>query len=325
MKIKISELRNLMVKLVSSKYYTKKEALSIVEPLIWAEISGKNTQGILKLLGSEPYQDIKPIYKPKVIKKAQLSTLIDGGKSAAPLVAQMATDKVIKIATNKGFGIVGVNNTFSSVGSLGYYARKIAKANLIGIVMASSPKAINHFGGIDPVYGTNPIAFGFPTNEYPITFDMASSAITWYGLVRAKALGEKIPENVAINKDGNITTDPTEAMDGAILPFDRSYKGSGLAMSVEILSGILPGAGYVLLDEDWGTTMIAISPDLLTSTKEFKRKSSDLIKKVKAGRTLKGQKIVFPGYDKEEEIKKILKKNEIEIEDKLLKDLKSRL
>jgi len=325
MKIKIDELKHLMKSALTSKYYSPEEADLMVEVFLHAELTGKNTQGILKLLGTEPAQDIKPKYPSKVIKETNLSALIDGGGAAGPLVGQIATDKAIEIAKKNNFAIVGTNNTFSSVGAIGFYARKIATNGLIGIVAASSPRGVLHFGGIDPAYGTNPTAFGFPTNEYPIVFDMAASAITWYGLVRAKALGQKLPENVAIDKDGKLTIDPEEAMKGAILPFDRSYKGSGLAMVVELLAGPLVGASYVHDNGDWGTVFIAISPELLVGTDNFKKHASELVRKVKSGRTKDNQEIHIPGYDSELERQAILDSGEFEMEEKLINDLKAKL
>jgi len=325
MKIKIAELSDLMNRALTSKYYSPKEAEMITEVFLFAELTGKNTQGIIKLFGTEPAQDVKPKYPPKIIKETNLSTLIDGGGAAGPLVGQIATDKVIDLAKKNNFAIVGTSNTFSSIGAIGFYARKIANNNLIGIVAASSPKTVIQFGGIDPMYGTNPMAYGFPTNEYPIVFDMAASAITWSGLVRAKALGEKLPENVAIDKDGNLTTDPDEAMQGAVLPFDRSYKGSGLAMVVELLAGPLVGASFVQSTGDWGSIFIAINPDLLAGADSFKKNASELIKKIKAGRTKDGQKIHIPGYDSEKAREAILQSGEIEIDEKLINDLKASL
>lgn len=325
MKIKITELRGLVTKALTSKYYSQDEAEKIADVFLYAELTGKNTQGILKLLGSEPAQDIKPKYPPKVIKETELSTLIDGGGAAGPLAAQVATDKVIEIANKKGFGIAGTNNTFSSVGAISYYARKIAQHDLIGIITASSPRGVLHFGGIEPAYGTNPIAFGFPTNDYPIVFDMAASAITWYGLVRAKALGQKLPENVAVDKEGKPTIDPEAAMKGAILPFDRSYKGSGLAMVVELLAGALTGASFVFDEGDWGTFYMAFSPDLLIGVEKFKSNSSELIKKVRAGKTAPGSTIHIPGYDTETKVAEIMKSGEVDMEEKLIQQLKEKI
>ncbi|OGD08828.1 hypothetical protein A2397_05280 [Candidatus Amesbacteria bacterium RIFOXYB1_FULL_44_23] len=325
MKIKIDELKQLMKTALTSKYYSPEEADLMVEVFLHAELTGKNTQGILKLLGTEPAQDIKPKHPPKITKETNLSVLIDGGGAAGPLVGQIATNKAIEIAKKNNFAIVGTNNTFSSVGAIGFYARKIADSDLIGIVAASSPRGVLHFGGIDPAYGTNPTAFGFPTNEFPIVFDMAASAITWYGLVRAKALGQKLPDNVAVDKEGNLTTDPEEAMKGAILPFDRSYKGSGMAMVVELLAGPLVGASYVHDNGDWGTVFIAINPELLVGVEDFKTHASDLVKKVKSGRTKNGEIIHIPGYDSEATRQTILDSGEIEMEEKLINDLKAKI
>ena len=130
---------------------------------------------------------------------------------------------------------------------------------------------------------------------------------------------------MAIDKDGNITTDPEIAMDGAILPFDCSYKGSGLAMVVELFAGVLSGAQYVFDEGDWGTTFIAFSPNLLMDINEFKKRSSDLIKKVKSSRTKPGKTIYIPGYDLETKIQETIKSGEIEIEEKFINDLKEKL
>lgn len=150
---------------------------------------------------------------------------------------------------------------------------------------------------------------------------MATSAITFYGLVRAKALGQEIPENMAIDKEGNPTTDPEKAMVGAILPFDRSYKGAGLGLMVELLTGPLTGAQYVFDDGDWGTFFMAFKPDLLSTTDTFKEKATDLIQKVKSARSK--EKVHIPGFDTLQMCKDLLEgKGEIELEDELIEKLK---
>lgn len=321
MKIATQELKELMIQALSGKHYSQEEAEKITEVFLYAELVGKNTQGLLKLLGSEPAQDIKPEYPPKIVKETELSALIDGGGAAGPLPSQIATDKAIEIAKKRGFGIVGTTNTFSSTGAIGFYAHKMAQHDLIGIVAANSPATLVPTGSIEPAYGTNPIAFGFPTEEQPIVFDMATAAITWYGLVRAKALGQKLPDNIALDKEGNITTDPTAAMEGGVLPFDRSYKGSGLAMVVELMAGALTGSDFVFKKGKWGTVFIAISPDLLVGTKEFKQNSSELIKKVKAGKTMADSSVHVPGFDTE----RLLTRTELEIEDTFIEQLKEKI
>lgn len=324
MKVKIEELRNKIAKVLTSNHYSEKQAKDITDVLIYAELTGKNTQGLLKLSGTEPIQNIKPQYEPKIVKETKLSALIDGGANPGILVSKMATKIAIEKCTKNGFGLVGTKNTFSSSGVIGYYATEMTKHDFIGIVMASPPGSVPPFGGIEPLLGTNPIAFGFPTNDWPIVFDMATSAITWYGLVRAKALGQKIPEGLAIDKEGNLTTDPAKAMDGAILPFEKGYKGSGLSLVVEIMAGPLVEAIFPGSEEKgWGGLFIAIDPELLTTRSKFKENSSLLIKTLKNSKKTKGHSIIhipgWKGFARKEELEKA---GEIEIEETIFQSIK---
>ncbi len=325
MKVILAELKNLITSVLSSKYYSQSQAEDIAEVLLYAEMCGKNTQGMLKLMGTEPIQDIQPQYEPKIIKETNVSALLDGGGNPGILVSKIATKLSIEKCQQNGFSIVGTKNTFSSSGAIGYYAGEITKQGFIGIVMAGPSGSVAPFGGIEPLLGTNPIAFGFPTNDWPIIFDMATAAITWYGLVRAKALGEKIPEGVAIDNEGNITTDPATAMRGAILPFEKGHKGSGLSLMVEIMTGPLVEAIFPGSEEKgWGNLFISIDPELLTTQAKFKEANSLLIKTLKQSKKGKGHTVIhIPGWKELDQKEKIEKAGEIEIEESLYNELKA--
>ena len=285
MKIAISELREKILNTLTANGFTENDADIIADYLLWADMSGNKTQGLIKMTGTEPLQHIKPQHEIRIERDTKLSRLINAGANPAPLVSGIATDAVISKAKEHGFGLVGVHNYFSSNGAQAYYAERIAKEDLIGIVLCSQPASVAPFNTVDPLFGTNPIGFSFPTQNEPLVFDMATSIMTWYGLVLAKARGEQIPDNMAIDKDGNITTDPVAAMGGALLPFDRGYKGSGIGMVIEILGGPLVNAAYCDLKDEWGALFIAIDPDLLVDVEQFKTSCSDLISKVKSART----------------------------------------
>ena len=199
MKVAIKDLERRVLGTFIENGFSSDKAAKIWEYLLWAEMSGNSTQGIIKMTGTEPLQSIKPLVEIKVERNKKLSQLIDGGANPAPLVSQLATEAVISKAKEHGFGIVGVRNTYSSNGAQAYYVEKIAKEDLIGIVCSRSPAATTGFGSIDPLFGTNPIGFSFPTEDEPFVFDMATSAMTFYGLVLAKSRGETIPENMAID------------------------------------------------------------------------------------------------------------------------------
>lgn len=298
MKIAINDLRAKIIGHLK-KNLNDEQANIVADYLLWAEMSGVSTQGIIKMTGSDPIQDIVPEYEMKTERDTKLSRLIDAGSNPAPLATMVATKVAIDKAHEHGFGFVGVRNTHSSNGAQAYYAEMIANEGLIGIVCSRSPASAAGFGSIDPIFGTNPIGFGIPTSKESFVFDTATSAMTFYGLVLAKARGESIPEHMAIDSDGNPTTDPTAAMNGALLSFDRSYKGSGFGLVIEMLAGPLVNGAWVdnkTFKEEWGSLIIAIDPELLVDRETFKKNASDLIDKVKSSRVKnEGDTIRLPG------------------------------
>ena len=325
MKVAIKDLERRVLGTFIENGFSSDKAAKIWEYLLWAEMSGNSTQGIIKMTGTEPLQSIKPLGEIKVERNKKLSQLIDGGANPAPLVSQLATEAVISKAKEHGFGIVGVRNTYSSNGAQAYYVEKIAKEDLIGIVCSRSPAATTGFGSIDPLFGTNPIGFSFPTEDEPFVFDMATSAMTFYGLVLAKSRGEAIPENMAIDSDGIPTTDPEKAMDGALLPFDLNYKGAGLSMVIEMLTGPLVNSAWIdnkTFTEEWGSLFIAIDPDLLVDVSDFKKNASDLIKRVKGSRKGDGvSEIRLPGEEALKKRKEAKASGFVDIEESILREL----
>ncbi|MGB4759204.1 MAG: Ldh family oxidoreductase [Candidatus Saccharimonadales bacterium] len=324
MKIAINDLKAKITELLTANF-SPEQAEKITEYLLWAEMSGNKTMGVIKMTGTEPLQNIVPDGEMTVERETKLSKLINAAKNPAPLAAQEAVEVAIQKAKEHGFGLVGVRNTFSSNGAQAFYVEKIAKENLIGVMCSRSPASTAGFGSIDPVFGTNPIGFGFPTANEPLVFDAATSAMTFYGLILAKARGEKIPENMAIDKDGNPTTDPAEAMSGALLPFDRGYKGSGFGMVVEMLAGPLVGGAWIdnkTFGEEWGNLVLAIDPGLLVDVDTFKANASDLVAKLKAARKKEGvQEIRLPGEQARKNYDTALANGYVDIDDTVLRQL----
>lgn len=321
MKVSIEKLGSALLNIVGKNYKTE-EAQRIIDVLLWADMSGIDTQGIIKLTGTEPLQNIQPKHEIKIERDKKFSVLINAGAHPAPLVCQQATDIVIEKAKEYGMSIVGIHNTYSSNGAQSFYVDRIAQENLVGIMASRSPAAVAPFNSIDALFGTNPIGFSFPTNKEPLLFDMATSALTWYGLVQAKANGKKIPGDVAIDKNGNRTNDPTAAMNGALLPFDRSYKGSGLGLVVELLAGPFVHAGFGDLESEWGTILIAIDPDLMGDVQKFKDHSSTLIEMIRKSRSQTGEKVRLPGEQARKKYTEAMQSGLVDIDPEILQQLK---
>ena len=295
--IKIEELKKLLKQALLKKF-SEKDAELIAEAIMFGELSGKTSHGILRLFNGE-YGILNQNYEdePEIIKKTKVSTLINGNGNPGMLLGGLATEEVILLAKESGMGIVGTKGSFSSSGCLSFYLEKIAKENFIAIIMSQAASSIAPFGSIEPLFGTNPISFGIPANPNPLIFDMSTAAITFGAVLEAKALGQKLHENTAIDIKGEMTTDPDEAIEGSLLPFDKSYKGSGLAMMVEILAGILPSASFANQNDSdgWGNLFIAISPNLLSDVDDFKQKVEKLLSIVRNSKTKNNSKIRIPG------------------------------
>ena len=146
------------------------------------------------------------------------------------------------MAKENGIAIVGVRD-MSHSGAISYFTHQAAQADLIGLTVCQSDPMVVPFGGAEPYYGTNPIAFAAPSSEDGkyITLDMATTVQAWGKILHARSKNESIPNTWAVDKNGEPTTDPFDV--NALLPISGP-KGYGLMMMVDVLSGILLGLPF---------------------------------------------------------------------------------
>uniref|UniRef100_A0A7S0JH47 Malate dehydrogenase n=1 Tax=Calcidiscus leptoporus TaxID=127549 RepID=A0A7S0JH47_9EUKA len=276
--------------------WDEQDAALQAEIMTAAELCGNN-QGLVKMYQPQLMAPARDASKPVVERQTDTSAVINANQSPGMLAAVMAADLAADKALRKGpISIVGAYNTSTSSGQLAYYAGRMAERGLIGIALANSPEFVAAGAGGKAVFGTNPIALGFPrASAPPLTFDMATSAIALFGVLTAKAKGELLPRGVAFGKDGEFTTDASEVLEGGAIATFGGHKGAGLALSVELLAGALSG-GAVLgqceskkAAKSWGHTLIAIEPSALVE--DFERKVASILKAVKDS----GESIRLPG------------------------------
>jgi LDH2 family malate/lactate/ureidoglycolate dehydrogenase len=155
-----------------------------------------------------------------------------------------ATEEAIAIAREQGTGFVGVRRS-NHAGPAGLYAEMPAAAGMIGIYAAvANANHMATWGGADHLLGTNPLAIGVPSGNGALVFDMATSIVA-YGTVKKYALrGLTMPEGWFVNPDtGAAITDPNRSGEGMLLPMGE-YKGSGLALMIGLIAGVLNGAAF---------------------------------------------------------------------------------
>ena len=189
MKIAIDQLRAAARAAIRAQGYSADDAEIILDIIMYAQLRGNN-QNVIKLLGAGMPANPKA-GSISAIKETKLSALLDGAWNQGMVVVSRATELALEKAQAHGFGIVGSRRTNSPTGAIGYYARQLAEAGLIGFVVSGSPELMAMHGSYEPFLGTNPIAIGIPTADEPVVLDMATAAIAWYGLHLAQAEGEK--------------------------------------------------------------------------------------------------------------------------------------
>jgi len=301
----------------------------VADHLVTANLRGVDSHGIIRV----PYYIdgvkkglILPKSKITIVKESPVSALIDGGKGFCIVIGYKAMKMAIEKAKKSGVGIVGAKN-LGHVGMLAYYTKKIAEEKLIGFAFANAVARVVPWGGAEKVFGTNPLSYAFPVDERePVVFDIATSATAGFKVKLAALKGEKLPEGIALDKDGNPTTDPNKAFpDGAILPFG-GHKGYGFSLLVELLTSSLIGGlpsteipHHVVVQG--GFFVMAIDPTLFREYEEYTKDVQKLIQKIKNSKPAKGFKeVLLPGEIEERTAKERLEKG-IPLDEGTLREL----
>lgn len=328
MKVKISELREKVTTGVLRLGYQGEDLEAIVETLLYAEMRGNN-QGIPKIAtGGVPLAT--EIEEFRITKENKCAVLLSGGHSMATTVK--AADKAVKLAERHGVGIACVNHTFTSSGSIGYFVRRISRAGYIGFMCVGNGDfaAVAPTGSAERKLGTNPLAYSFPYDGGEVVFDNATAAIAYFGVVQAMLKGEPLPEGVALNAKGELTTNAKEvigegegeSVGGAIKTF-AGHKGFGLSLFVQLMGSAFSLAGIPGAHEDdgGGTFVLAIDPGILAGKEEYMKRSRELVNHIKSAKPIPGQEVVLPGEIGDRRTKEAEETGEVEIADGIWNEL----
>jgi len=315
MKIPINKLKQATLDILDYLGEVPENAEVIADILIKADMRGVTTHGtyLLKVMNMRVKAgQLKLPTLTKVVSDSGATAIIDGMDGIGMVAANKAVELAISKAKQYGMGIVLVRNT-NNIGSLACYTQKAAEQGMIAIMSGNAAPAMAPFGGAEQFMGTNPIGISVASNGVGFTADMASSVVARGKVRKAAREGVDIPKDWALDEDGVSTTDPNKALKGTLLPMGGP-KGSALALTVDILSGILPGASYApnlksfhVLDGPTGAGVSCIVIDVsrfmeLDKFKELMSGYTDSIKNLKKAKGF--SEILMPGeieYRKEEE------------------------
>ncbi|MFC0529037.1 Ldh family oxidoreductase [Phytohabitans kaempferiae] len=175
--------------------------------------------------------------KPDLNWRTESLLVVDGRRGLGPVVGTVALKAAIERCQESGVVIVAMRNV-NHLGMLAPYVESAARQGRIGIGFTTSEALVHAWGGREPLIGTNPIAVGIPGAPEPVVLDMATSQISAGQIIDHRARDLPLPVGAAVDRHGVPTTDPEQAIEGALSPFGGA-KGYGLGLAIELLVAAL--------------------------------------------------------------------------------------
>lgn len=283
------------------------EAKTVSACLVDSDLCGISTHGVSRLAIYIQRLNAGVVEKKNnitVLRESPSALAIDAGNTLGMPAAQFAMDKCMAKAAETGCCFATVKNS-NHFGAGGFYIRQAAERGMVGIISTNLTGKIAPFGAAEPYIGTNPIGVAVPGRDMPVVLDIAPSVVAMGKLIMAQKLGQSIPLGWALDKDGVPTTDPAAGRSGSLVPIG-GHKGSGIAIMIDILCGILSGGkfgphmhdlyGDMVNPQEVGHFMGAIDITKFVELEDFKDGIAQMSTEIKALRKAEGfNEILMPG------------------------------
>lgn len=299
MRLSVAEARRLLEAGMATIDYGPEEAALIADHLLDCELRGLPIGGVSRALSFlDRYRGRTAARRPMAVtRETPFSAVVVGGGHAGPLVGHRATRLAIEKARGTGIGVVGAVDSVYT-GMLSYYMEMAAREGLVAMATGSSAPWVAPEGGVEGRFGTNPVAFGFPSAEEPIVYDIGTSNIMVADAVLAERLGQPLAEGMAFDEAGRPTRDPAAALRGALTVWG-GHKGSGLALVAQLL-GMMCGAeaSPPRRESGIGFFLLAIDPGLMTDGDDFRRRVADYAGAIRATAPLDPDRPVRVPFDR---------------------------
>jgi len=306
------------------------DARTVSDVLLAADLRGIDSHGVSRIFYYVMKLQAGTINKTpnvRVVSDTPACALIDGDNGMGPVVGKRAMSLAIEKAETQGIGFVAVRRS-NHYGIAGYYAMMALERDMIGLSGTNAVCMVAPTYGAEQMYGTNPLAVACPTDrEEPWVLDMATSSAPFGKLELAMRSGNKVPTGWVQDADGRSSDDPSKPMgDGALTPLGAtpemsSHKGYGLAVLIDILSGVLSGALWGPKQEgltrmrmepsDVGHFFAAIRIDPFRPIGEFKSNLDEMLVGLRASKKAAGQERIYVHGEKELEEEARRKENGI--------------
>lgn len=244
---------------------------------------------------------------PRIVREGGAWATVDGDSALGLVTSVFAMRTAIAKAKQQGIAYVGVRNS-CHFGAAGYYAWLAAREGLIGVSMANDIPSVAAPGSRGAITGSNPLSYAVPAGRHPpVLLDMSTATVAGGKVYAARTRGEAIPNTWLIDANGKPTTDPSGYPDVGALQPAAGHKGYGIALLIEMLSGILSGASVTWQVGSWmwddgtqpthhGAAFLAIDVNAIMPAAEFAQRMEALVDEIHAAPRADGvERLFVPG------------------------------
>jgi LDH2 family malate/lactate/ureidoglycolate dehydrogenase len=242
------DVRALVQSILERSGASAADAAIVSDHVVDAEMRENRSQGLVRIPAYSKWARqglIVSQAEPSIERDGDSTLVVSGRQGWGHVVTRRTMELCVERARRNGVCLALLKDT-GHIGRLGYYVEIAAAHGMIGLIAGSgNPKSawVAPWGGTQPVFGTNPIAFGFPRpGQEPVVVDISTTQTARGNVLLHQQTNTALPDGWAFDRDGKPTNDPHQALPpgGTLAPLG-GHKGYAIAIAVEILCGVLGG------------------------------------------------------------------------------------
>jgi len=329
MLIPAEELLDLAAAILTGVGTPEVEAKIVAESLVRSNLLGHDSHGIRRLVKyvAEVHRGrIDPYARPEVEHTRPGAVVVHGRRAFGQLSAGRAVQELLALG---GVGVAVIREC-NHIGRVGEYVAELAERDFVAVAFGNTSSSVAPYGGRERRLGTNPLAWAVPRERGrpPVVMDWATSVVAEGKLGVARDRGERVADGLVRDASGRMSTDPNDFYDGGmLLPFG-DHKGYGLSVLIELVSGLLTGAGIGGMpgySGDFGTVLIAFAIDTFQPSDEFRARTEEFCRRLAETPPAHGHTEVLVPGEPEERTRAVRERSGVPITDNIWRELKGLL
>lgn len=325
----------------------EKDSKICADVLICSDLRGIASHGVQRLrMYAERIKagQFRPVTDFRILRETPTTALVDGNLGMGHVIGHRAMSMAIEKARRYGMGSVAVKNS-THFGIAGYYLLMAVEQGCIGMAATNARSSTAPTHGVEPMLGTNPLAFGFPTDDpFPFVLDCSTSVVQTGKIEIYAREGKPLEPGWVSGTEGETVTDAAAALRdlftnrASLFPLGGQgeclggHKGYGYATAVELLCTALQQGPFLQMITDTddegkkipyslGHFFMAVHIEAFCGLEEFRKTAGAVLRALRASRRIEGQKRIYTAGEKEYEMEKIIRSRGVALNESLQEDI----